>query len=253
MVQGSFQEIEGFYQVPPKLIPSHFTLINFELILSNVYTLRWVLNTAIVMTLTCSLAVFLVSTAGYAFGIYKFKGDKFLFWLFMAALMIPANAVIVGKFLVTRAIGLQNTLWAAVLPVAFSPFSIFFYRNYVRSIPMSLVDSARIDGAGELMILSRIMFPLCLPAAGVIILFSSLSAFGNFLWHMIVLQPIELKTLLIGLTIQTRSPLLWYTYDLDPISARLAAGVIIMIPSLVIFIIANKMFIKDLKVGAMTQ
>ncbi len=254
MIQGSFQEIEGFYRIPPKVFPSDLTLINYKLMLSNENTMRWVLNTGIVMALTCTLAVFLVSTAGYAFGVYTFRGDKFLFWLFMAALMIPANAVIIGKFLVTRAIGLNNTLWAAVLPVAFSPFSIFFYRNYVRSIPTTLIDSARIDGAGELRILATIMFPLCLPAAGVVILFSSLSAFGNFMWHMIVLQPIELKTLLVGLTIQSRMPDLWYgAYDMDPISLRLAGGVIIMIPSLIIFIIANKKFIRDLKMGAMTK
>jgi len=253
MFSGSFQDIEGYYSVPPKLIPSGLHLNNYRLILSHPYTLRWVWNTLLVVAGTCTLAIITTTFAGYAFSIYNFRGRNFFFWFFMAALMIPGSAIIIGQFLVLRAIGIYNTIWAAILPFLFHPFGIFFYKNYVDSVPRTIIDSARIDGAGEIRILRQIVAGMTVPAIGTLIVFMSFGALGNYLWQNLVLQSIEIKTLLVGMVIQMRSWELIYSLDLDPLSARMAGGVVLMLPALFIFIFANKRFIKDLKMGALTQ
>ena len=253
MVSGSFQDIEGYFSVPPKLLPTGLHLNNYRLILSHPYTIRWVWNTLLVVGVTCILAIILTTAAGYAFSIYEFIGKKLFFWFFMAALMIPGSAIIIGQFLVLRTLGIYNTLWAAILPFLFHPFGIFFYKNYVDSVPRTIIDSARIDGAGEIRILSRIVSPITVPAIGTLIVFMSFGAMGNYLWQNLVLQSIEIKTLIVGMVIQMKSWELIYSLDLDPLSARMAAGVVLMIPPLLIFIFANKRFIKDLKMGALTQ
>jgi len=253
LIMGSFQDFGGVFTFASTIFPSNMHLRNYEGVLSSEYTLRWIWNSARTIVLQCVLTLAIVAPAGMAFGLYEFKFKKVIFWSFIVVIMVPGSAFLIGKLLMARRLGITNTWWAGFVPVLFYPVGIFFFRNFVEDLPQEILDSARIDGAGELRILSRIILPLCKQVVGVVLLFTALAAFNNYLWQSIVLQRIELKTLLVGMVIQMQSIALLFGQDVDPVGLRMAAGVILLIPNLAIFIFFNKKFIKDLKLGGLTK
>jgi ABC-type glycerol-3-phosphate transport system permease component len=254
MVQGSFQDHWGVFSIPSILIPQGLHTRNYEAILSSGYTLRWIWNTTFIVTVKSLLVLGIVASAGMGFALYRFAGKKVIFWMFISTIMIPGNSIIIGKFLVTRSLGLANTLWAGFIPVMFYATGIYLFRTFVEELPSEIIDSARVDGTGEVGILTRIVLPLCRPAAGVIILFTALGSLGNLLWQSIVLQRMELKTLLVGMVTQMQSvKMLFGLIDIDPIGLQLAAGCILFVPNMLLFVFFNKRYIKELRLGALLK
>ena len=252
VIMGSFQDFGGIFTFASTLFPKNMHLNNYKGVLSSEHTLTWVGNSARTVAVQCLLTLAIVTPAGMAFGLYKFPGKKIIFWAFIMVIMVPGASFLIGKLLMAKRLGLTGSWWVGFIPVLFYPVGIFFFRNFVEDLPQEILDSARIDGAGEIRILLRIILPLCKQVMGVILLFTCLASFNNYLWQSIVLQKIELKTLLVGMVIQMRS--LGLMAELvDPIGMRMAAGVILLIPNLTIFIFFNKYFIKDLKLGALTK
>lgn len=253
LVLGSFQSHGGVFTFSSLLIPKNMHLENYKNLFSHGYTGRWVLNSLFVIGCQCFLTLLIVAPAGMGFGLYKFKGKNVIFWGMMAMMMVPGSMFLIGKLLVARQVGLTGNLWAAFVPILFFPLGIYLFRTFVEGIPQETLDAARIDGAGEWAMLRKIVLPACLPAMGLILLFTALTALNNFLWQGIVLQKMEQKTLLVGLVVHMQSLQALVSEDADAIGIRLAAGVILLIPSAVIFAFFNKRFIKGLKLGALTK
>lgn len=266
MVQGSFQDHWGVFTIPSAFIPQGLHVRNYIGILGLKQTdqdgvpvknpfsvLRWCFNTVQVIMAKAAITLIIVAPAGMAFALYKFHGKKVLFWLFLSTIMIPGNSILIGKFIVTRAIGLSDTLLAAIVPVCFNAVGIFLFRTFVEEIPTEILDQARVDGAGELRILGRVIMPLCVPVIGVILLFMTLGTLNNYLWQSIVLQRMEIKTLLVGMVVQMQSLALLFAQDIDPLGLRLAAGTVLLIPSMLLFIFFNKRFIKEINLGALIK
>ena len=205
------------------------------------------------MIFQCLFTLAIVAPAGVAFGLYNFKGKKIIFWSFLAMIMLPGSPLLIGKVLIARKLGIVGTWWAGFIPVLFYPVGIFLFRNFVEEIPKSLLDAARVDGAGELRILLRLILPLCKPAIGVILLFTALSSLNNYMFQSIVLQKMELKTLLVGMITQINSTGILYSDNIDPIGLRMAAGVILLIPQLLIFIVFNKRLVRNLRLGVIME
>ena len=253
LILGSFQNFGGVFTFASTLIPKNMHLKNYQGVLSSGYTLRWIWNSARTIVCQCALTLAIVAPAGMAFALYDFKGKQIIFWAFLAMVMLPGSPLLIGKLLMARRLGLTGTWLAGFVPVLFYPVGIFLFRNFVEEIPKSILDSARVDGAGEIRILARIILPLCLPAIGVILLFTALAALNNYLWQSIVLQKMELKTLLVGMVTQINNTNIIYQQDVDPLGLRMAAGCILLVPQLAIFITFNKKLIKDLRLGALTK
>ena len=253
MIQGSFQDHWGVFTIPSTIFPTGLHIRNYEGVLSSGYTWRWVLNSIVVVSLHAVLSLCIVAPAGMAFALYQFRGKQVIFWAFLSTIMIPANTIIIGKFIMTRTLGLSGTIWAAFIPVLFYSVGIFLFRRFVEEVPREIIDQSRVDGAGEVGILARIIMPLCKPVAGLVLLFVTLGSMSNLLWQSIVLQKIELKTLLVGMVMQMSNLALLFAQDIDPLGLRLAAGCILLVPSLLVFVFAHRIFIKELRLGALIQ
>lgn len=253
LVLGSFQSHYGVFTFSSLLIPRNMHLQNYRDLFAQGYTGRWILNSLFVLVCQCTFTLIIVATAGMGFGLYRFPGKNVIFWGMMAMMMVPGSMFLIGKILVAREIGLTGNLWSAFVPVLFYPMGIYLFRTFVEGIPRDMMDAARIDGAGELMILRKVVLPACVPAVGLILLFTSLTALNNYLWQSIVLQKMELKTLLVGLVVHMQSLALLDNQEADVIGVRLAAGVILMIPSVILFSVFNKHFIKSLKLGVLKK
>ena len=254
MIQGSFLDSRGIMWMPPRLIPKEVTLANYKTVIAgdavkNYYLLNWAGNTIIIISLGVVLVIAVTMPAGYAFSVFKFKGRQSLFWLFISSTMLHAYMLIVPMFVVVQKLGLPLRL-AAVLPLAFSPMYVFFAKNFIDNIPRSLLDSAEIDGAGELRKIFLIVLPISKPLIGLLTLWGGLSAFGDFLWQLLLFQQLKNQTLIVGLIQWARRA---QSSAINQIGVQLAAGSLLFVCMFIIFCFTAKYFTKGLNLQGVKE
>jgi ABC-type glycerol-3-phosphate transport system permease component len=160
--------------------------------------------------------------------------------------MIPRISLIIPTFVIIKKIQLSGTLLATILPIIYYPVGLYLSRLYFETIPISLLESARLDGANEIQILSKIVLPLSKPIITCLALFSSINVLQDYIWQMLVLQKENNYTLLVGMMRLAMNRQGGTEANINPLSKAMASGVILLFPLLVIFLIANKYFTKSL-------
>jgi multiple sugar transport system permease protein len=164
---------------------------------------RWVVNTALYAGLSAVGASFLATAAGYAFAKYRFPGDKLLFSITLGAIMIPLTALALPTYLMFNSFGLTNTAWAIILPSLISPFGVYLMRVYAAdSVPDSVIEAARVDGAGELRIFWQVGLRLLGPGIVTVFLFALVATWNNYFLPLIMLNSSSLYPLTVGLAQQ---------------------------------------------------
>ena len=177
--------------------------------ISDVFTyhdgiyLRWALNTVLYAGVSAIGASVLATMAGYAFAKYQFPGGKALFSITMGAIMIPLTALAIPTYLLFSTFGLTNTPLAVILPSLVSPFSVFLMRVYAAdAVPDSLLEAARMDGAGEFRIFWQVALRLLGPGIVTVMLFTLVATWNNYFLPLIMLNSGELYPLTVGLAQQ---------------------------------------------------
>lgn len=160
---------------------------------------RYFANSLIVTIVATLITLIINSMAAYALAIYEFRGKATMLLMVIGTLMIPITIILVPVFLVVTELGLNNSLWAVILPGAATPTGVFLLRQYMLTLPRDLIEAARMDKASEWQIYSRIVLPLTLPALAVLAIFSIMWRWNEFLWPLAVLTKSEVYTLQIGL------------------------------------------------------
>ena len=156
-------------------------------------------NSVFITVVATALTLLFNSMAAFALSKYKFKGQKFVFLLIIATLMIPPTIILVPGFLVINQVGLLNSLWGVILPAVATPTGVFLLRQYMLTIPDELLEAARMDHASEWRIYWRIVLPLSAPALAVLAIFSVMWRWNDFLLPLIVLSQNEFFTLQLAL------------------------------------------------------
>ena len=165
--------------------------------------LRWGLNTILYAGVSAIGASLLATMAGYAFAKYRFPGDKALFSITLGAIMIPLTALAIPTYLLFTSVGLTNTPWAVILPSLVSPFSVFLMRVYAAdAVPDSLIEAARVDGAGEIRIFWQVSIRLLGPGIVTVMLFTLVGTWNNYFLPLIMLNSGELLPLTVGIAQQ---------------------------------------------------
>jgi multiple sugar transport system permease protein len=179
------------------------------------------------------------TTGGYAFARLKFPGREKLFSVYVATLLVPAAVTVIPLFLLATKLHIYNTYLGLIFPVSFSAFGTFFMRQFFRTLPEELRDSARMDGASEFWIFSRIMLPLVRSGVAVLAVFTFVAFWGDFLWPLIVTQSPSLYTLNLGLSeFQGEYGGYW--------SYMMAGCVLTVLPAIILVIILQKYLVKGL-------
>jgi multiple sugar transport system permease protein len=192
---------------PIRLLPSPFTLENYEHVLSlknqrqEMPIFRWMFNSVFV-SFTCTLLTLLIcSLAAYPLARMNFPGRNAWLWIFGASMLIPGAVTFIPTFLVTRWFGWIDTYHALIWPGLSGFFGVFFLRQFYMAIPREMEEAAIIDGCSPWQIYRYIMVPLTQSAMVTLAIFTFLGSWNDFTWPLIVLNSNEMRTLTVGLTI----------------------------------------------------
>ncbi|MEU9897298.1 carbohydrate ABC transporter permease [Streptomyces phaeochromogenes] len=162
---------------------------------------RWLLNTVMYAGVSALGAALLAAAAGYGFAKYRFRGHGAAFNLVLGAIMIPTTALAIPTYLLFAKAGLVNTPWAVILPSLISPFGLYLMRIYAEdAVPDSLIEAARMDGAGELRIFCTIALRLLAPGLVTVVLFTLVATWNNYFLPLIMLNDPNLYPITVGLS-----------------------------------------------------
>ncbi len=225
---------------PPTLWPGTLRFGNYTAAIQGSDFARWFWNSLVVTTTVVASNVVLCALAGYAFARIKFLGSSVVYFLLLATLMVPLQVVLIPTFLIVKSLGLLDTLGALIVPHLADVFGIFMLTQFFRTLPIELEEAARIDGASRLKILFTIVLPLSLPALATLAVILYLWTWNDFLWPLVtILTNQRAFTLQLGLaTFQGAHQTQWHLLA--------AANVMSMIPLLLLFLFAQRFFVRGI-------
>jgi len=239
MLSTSLMNDLEVYQFPPKFIPSVVRWSNYVEAMSLQPFGRYFLNSLIVAGVSVLGQLTFCSMAAYAFARLRFPARDKIFALYLSTMMIPAIVTIIPAFLIITTFGWVNTYWALFTPTLSSVWGIFLLRQFFLTIPKELEDAARVDGASDLVVFFRVILPLSRPALATLAIFTFMGSWKDFLWPLIVTNRADMRTVEVG--IASFNSL--YATDWPH---QMAATVVVMIPVIVIFLIAQKHFVRGI-------
>lgn len=237
----SLQPPESVFSFPPKFFPSAFYIKNYFDAFKTVPFGRLLLNSSIV-ALAITLGKLITGTlAGYAFANFRFKGRGLAFGFLFATLFLPAETImIVPLFSLMKQLGWVNTYWALTIPFMASATNTFLMRQQFMTIPKSLEDAARIDGAGPIRYFLTILLPLSKSVIAGSAIINFVYSWNIYLWPLIVTMEDKMKTVQIGvkMLIDAESANNW--------GIIMAGTMIAVLPTLLVFFLLQNLFVKSL-------
>lgn len=229
---------------PPERFPSNPTLINFQRFFARPSVVQWTTNSIFVSVAVTATQVLTCAMAGYAFAKKRFPGSNVLFYMYIASMMIPGQVTLVPLFLIMSKLNFLDTYWGLILPGIAGPFGVFLMKQFLSTLPNSLIEAATIDGCGEWQIFLKVILPLSKAGLAVLAIFTFMGQWNEFLWPLIITNSAKMRTLPVGLALlQEELPM---QYGLLMAAATYAA-----IPMIIIFFMFQKYFLKGVTVGAL--
>jgi multiple sugar transport system permease protein len=239
MLSTSLKTPNAVFVYPPEWMPNPVRWQNYADVVRVMPFLRYVLNTAAVATSITILHLLVSSLAAYAFARLRFPGRNRLFLAYLATLMVPGQVTLIPNFLIVKYLGWIDSYQALIIPQIFTAFGTFLLRQFFLTIPNELEDAARIDGASNFSIYWRIMLPLSGPALATLGVFTFTAQWNNFLWPLIVINDEQMRTLTVGL----RALVGQFTVQYPLL---MAGSVISVLPMLVMFLLAQRFFVRGI-------
>ena len=233
---------ENIYAYPPRLLPQNPHLFNFVDVWYLIPFPRYLLNSIIVSTIAVIGNVVFNAMAGYALT-RQFAGRNMVLALFLSCMLIPFQATIIPAYLITAKLGLLNTYVGLALPMLSTIVCIFVFKAAFEAVPRSLIDAARLDGVSEWRIILRVLMPLSKPAIATNVILTFIWSWNNFLWPLLITRDPLMQTLPLGLA-------RFLSYMEDTTGALYAFAVMVLAPSILVFLMAQKEFIRGLTSGA---
>lgn len=244
MISLSFQPVGDVLSTKPVLVPSHPTVQNYVQAWTENSFAHYFLNSTAVSLATVVITVALASLAAFAFARYRFPFKETFFYVFLASLAVPALILLIPQYLLLERLHLLDSLVGLTLLYVSTnlPFTIFFLRGFFESIPKEYEESFRLEGAGTLAVLTRLIMPLSLPALAVVSMFTFNAAWDDFPTALTMLDSPSKYTLPIGLQYFIGA----HTTAWGPF---FAASVIATVPTIIVLVIALRWFRSGVSLG----
>ncbi|HVX46821.1 MAG TPA: carbohydrate ABC transporter permease [Mycobacteriales bacterium] len=220
-----------------------WTLQNYSTLAHNDVFMRWIGNSLLVAALVTLLTVVVDMLAAFAFAKINFPGRGILFALMLATLMVPFSATLVPVYLIASHLHMVNHYTGLVIPTVAGPFGVYLLRQFIRDIPDSLIEAARIDGASYLRVFAMIVLPLCRQPMAVLSIFTFVATWNSFLWPLLMAQSEDMMTLPVGIATTNTQ----FSQNVNGINA---ATVLSLLPMAILFAAFQRYFVRGVLAGA---
>ena len=227
-------------QTPPDFFPKKPTFEHYTTILTDekIPLAQNLFNSIFVSLTRVIITLFTSSYAGFIFAKYHFKGKNLAFGIILIQIMIPFQVVMIPNYLLTVKLGLIDSLWALIVPAFIDAYGIFMMKQFIEAMPTELMDAARIDGASEFGIYSKIILPQMGPPLASLGIFTFMSTWNDYLWPLIVLTSPEKRTI----------PLLVVWFQTQHVSNQglvLAASILTLLPIFIVYIFLQRWIVDQ--------
>ena len=240
---GAFKAQPATIVIPPQWWPAAPTMENFEKLLIQNPAGRWLFNSIFIALATMLLVCLTSSLAGYVLAKKRFYGQKILFSIFIAAMALPKQVVLVPLVRIVNFMGIHDTLSAVILPLVGWPFGVFLMKQFSENIPGELLESAKIDGCGEIRTFASIAFPIVKPGFAALAIFTFINTWNDYFMQLVMLS--SRNNLTVSLGVATMQAEMATNYGLIMAGAALAA-----VPIVAVFLIFQKSFTQGITMGA---
>ena len=228
------------FNFPSSFIPQRPSLANFVEVFRVIDIGRYYWNSIWITFRTVAWTILVCSLAAYPLARYRFRGQRLVFALILATLMLPTEVNFLVNFITAAHLRLVNTHLGVILPTLAGAIGIFMMKNAFEEIPQDLLDAARVDGASELYVFLRIMLPLAGPQIGALVILTTVTTWNNFLWPSVVLTKSNLMPLAVGI--------LELSGTFGSSTRVIAAGAVLTIaPALIVFFFAQRYFMRGME------
>lgn len=225
------------------LLPGTALMANYNRLLESQPIWNGLLNSLIIASAVTAVSGYFSALTAYGFSKFRFKGNKILFWVLLATMMIPTQLGMIGLFQLVKKLGLLDSYWPLIIPAIATPASVFFIKGYTDgAISRSLIEAARIDGCSELKIFNRIVLPLIFPSVATMSIFTFIQTWNNFLIPLILLFDPNKFTLPIMVMLARGT----YKTEYGAVFTGVAISIV---PIMIAFIFLSKKIVGGLTVG----
>lgn len=244
MIIGAFKPSAEIYRVPPTWLPAEPTAFNFGKAWNSAPFGRYYINTIITTLFGSGFEIFFAVTSAYAFVFLRFPKKEWVFLVLLATLMVPGQVTILPNYLTIARLGWVNTYQGIIVPGASVAYGTFLLRQYYRTLPLDILDAAKVDGAGHLRTLGSVVLPLAQPAIVSFGLLSVVAKWNDFLWPLIVTNTKQMRVLPIGIY--------WLRVEEGTIDwgVIMAGTLFVVIPVVIVFLYAQRYIVDGIAAGA---
>jgi len=239
MVLTSLKYEADVVRFPPQLFADQWTLNSYIDVWQRVPLGRFFINSILFATGVTAISLFLDSLTAYAFARLDFPGRDVLFIFVLIALMLPFQVTLIPTYITVQSLGMLNSFSGLIIPRATNAFGIFMLRQFFKGLPKELDDAARIDGANEFYIYSRIILPLSGPALATLAIFHFMYNWNDFLWPLLITKTDAMRTLPAGLALFMGQHVVEY-------SLLMAGSTLALLPLFIAFLFLQRYFVQGI-------
>lgn len=244
MMVGSFQDSMASASFKPQMWPDVWSTAPYERFFGKTNAWKWLFNSLFVSSVLTVSNLLFASLAGYAFAKLKFPGSNAIFWVLLGTMMIPAQVTLIPLYvLVINVFDLADTYTAMIVPTLVSVGNIFLMKQYMSTLPTSLIHAARIDACSEVGIFTKVILPMAKPGLAVLAIFTFVANWNDFFWPFLVTRSNEMRTIQVGLA----SFKFAESTDYGAIMAGATLGAV---PMFILFFALQKYFLQGITIGA---
>lgn len=246
LITSSFKSSAAIFKMPPDWWPKTFRYQNYAELFKGQPAFRWAFNSFLVALVTTLLVVACSSLAAYAVSKLRFKGRALIYAIFIGALMIPKEIFIVPLFQIITKLNLSDTYAGMILPNVASTFGVFLLKGFFDTVPDSIRESGKLDGASEFKIFTSLIMPIVKPGIGALFILNFVNIWNDYLWQMLISRSKNMMTLMVGTAsiMQEISPNYGY---------KMAGAAVAAVPMLIIFIFFQRYFTSGITMGAVKE
>lgn len=242
ILTGAFKSQKVTVKLPPEWWPMNPTLENFNKLFQNP-ALQWLWNSVFISGLTLIIICVTASMAGYVLAKKRFYGDKLLFSIFVFAMALPKQVILVPLMKLVSFMGIHDSSWAIILPLCGWPFGIFLMKQFSENVPTELLEAAKIDGSGEIRTFTNIVMPIVKPGLGALAIFTFINTWNDYFMQLVMLN--SRTKLTISLGVATLQQEFSTNYGVIMAGAALAA-----VPIVTVFLLFQNYFTQGITMGA---